>query len=141
MVASGVWSLALPVLLANFGAFAAPGVKGWPVAIALSGNAAILGIMIFVNTSVTSALLTQRDGLGKRSGRSSLLVSLGLVASSAIGSAPLSGSYMPSVAAGRTALLGGPVLLLTGLAILNDECRLSGDDFFGRYNRFVVGTR
>lgn len=118
MVSAGGWQLTLPVLQADFEALAAPQVKGWPLTLAVAGHAAILGVMIFVNTAMTSLQLTQHDGQGKHRRPAGLFLTLGMLGAGALGSAPLSGSLMPSVAAMRTTPLAPPLLIFTAGVIV-----------------------
>lgn len=113
MVGAGGWQLALPVLQADFGALTVPEVKGWPLTLAIVGHAAILGVMIFVNTAMTSLQVTQRDGQGKNQRPGGLSLTLGILGAGAMGSAPLSGSLMPSMAAMRTTPLAPPLMIFT----------------------------
>ena len=74
-------------------------------------NGGILGVMIFLSTVVTSRTVTLVDGRHGDSRFDKWRMSLGMLISGAIGSAPMSGSPMCSLSAMRSAPLAAPVLV------------------------------
>lgn len=109
------WSL--PGTSADFGALAAalPGSAAMTTWLAL--NIAILGTMMFINTSITAQAVSHaddrpREGLPRQLWTSGLLIAAG-----AAGAAPLSASLQSANAAMRHAPLAAPVLLLSAVAI------------------------
>ncbi|HYD76650.1 cyclic nucleotide-binding domain-containing protein [Ramlibacter sp.] len=114
MVGTASADLSLPWFAADFRAFAA---APWlAVAGLLAGYAAILGAVMFLNTSLSAQMLSHQDDLlhdkPKRLAMSALAVGFGGL----LGSAPISGSMQTSLVASRTARLGphvaAPVMLI-----------------------------
>lgn len=105
------WWTVLPVTLADFGALAGPTVHRWPVAVSIGANAAILGTMMFVNTTMTAEFMTQLEGERASGRRHAFLPVIGMTLAGLVGSVPLSGSLAASAIATRNTVLT-PLLML-----------------------------
>ncbi len=117
VVSAGTWTMTLPFMLADFPALVAPGVKRWAVGFEIATNAAILGTMVFINTTLTAQQMTQADDV-RRSSRKLGAVWNGVVLAiaGAIGAVPVSGSAQSSIAAARTTKLSpGLILMCAGV--------------------------
>jgi SulP family sulfate permease len=99
-------AMKLPFVLADFGALAAPGVAWTAMAPVLLANAAVLGAMVFINTTMSAQLLSHADDRPPESRRALVWSALWMAALGLAGSAPLSGSIQSSTAASRNARLG-----------------------------------
>jgi SulP family sulfate permease len=117
MVSSNGWSLALPFMRADFSELLSPQARGWLIAQAIISDAAVLGTMLFINTTITSQAMTQIDGRHGRGMRDALVLAATLAGSGAAGSAPLSGGVMASAAVARSTPLAFPVMVITALLI------------------------
>ncbi|MDB5872144.1 MAG: cyclic nucleotide-binding protein [Ramlibacter sp.] len=112
------WTLTLPATLADFRALAGTGIHGWAVATAIATNAAILGTMMFINTTLTAQVMTRIDGRQGGRARDSLWTAFGMTLAGALGSVPLSGAMNASVVASRSAGLTRPLLLFSALFVV-----------------------
>jgi SulP family sulfate permease len=112
----GNLSLTLPVALADFQTLrSAAGAHADILALVVT-NAAILGTMMFINTSMAAQNLTQHDG--RRASRAgSALPVAALVLGGAIGAAPMSGTPQASLAAARNVPLSGRLLVCCALVL------------------------
>lgn len=117
MVGSVALSMSLPVLQADFGSLASPQVKTWPVLVAVAGNAAILGTMMFINTTMSAQMVTRMDGQRATGGKDSLLTAICLALTGFGGSAPISGGNLASISASRVTRLSSVVVVLTALIV------------------------
>jgi SulP family sulfate permease len=115
MIGSEGGSMMLPVFAADFASLAAPGVHVWPVVLAVVGDAVILGIMIFLNTTIASQVMTRTDLRVNASPRDSLAAVAGIVLAGFAGGPPVSGSEHSSSAASRRTPLNPALLALTSL--------------------------
>ncbi|HSH91459.1 MAG TPA: cyclic nucleotide-binding domain-containing protein [Ramlibacter sp.] len=115
-LSTGGFSMTLPLSLADFSALAAPGVSRWPLTVAIATNAAILGTMIFINTTLTTQLMTQLDERRRPRTRESLWTAAVVSIAGALGSVPISGSAQSSLAATRTSRLTAGVLIVCAAA-------------------------
>ncbi|MBI5276115.1 MAG: SLC26A/SulP transporter family protein [Burkholderiales bacterium] len=114
----------LPWMAADFGAFLAPGVPVGAVAGVVAGHAAVLGTMMFVNTTLTAQLLSHADGK-PREGRLSQAWLAGWHALAGLaGSAPLSGSVQSSSVGARDTPIGPATMVAT--AVIMGAIALSG---------------
>ena len=111
------WQPELPVALADFRALGAANVRTWQLAGAIATDGAILGTMMFINTTMTAEFMTQADGLRRTRRAAALLPAAGLALSGLVGSAPLSGSITASVIASRKTVVAGPLLLWCALIV------------------------
>ena len=103
------WSL--PVFHAEVATLMRAALTHQTLLVGLVMNSAILGVMIFLSTVVTSRTATLADSRHGDSRFDKWLMSLGMLISGAIGSAPMSGSPMCSLSAMRYAPLAAPVLV------------------------------
>jgi SulP family sulfate permease len=103
----------LPVMLADFRALAAPGVAWTAMAPVLLANAAVLGAMVFINTTMSAQLLTHADDRAPEGRRALVWSAVWMAVLGLAGSAPLSGSIQSSSAATRHARLGAWSLAFT----------------------------
>jgi sulfate permease, SulP family len=110
LTAGVVWML--PVQLADFGALWGDSVKTTPVLLSLGQNAAILGVLMFLNTVVTGQTLAQLDDRQGMRVRDKLLQAAAMAFSGAAGASPVSGSPNVSLVAARTSTVT-PLLLWT----------------------------
>jgi sulfate permease, SulP family len=124
MLGSQGWSMALPVSQADFAGLAAEGVRTWPLVLAVAGDAAILGVMIFLNTTITGQAMTRRDSRINLSPRDSLASVAGVMLAGVCGAPPVSGSEHSSSAAARHTSLNPTMLGL--LALVTACVYLSG---------------
>jgi MFS superfamily sulfate permease-like transporter len=116
-VVSSVGGFSLPMRQADFHALLAPHVHHGPLVLALAGNAAILGTIIFINTALSSQAMTHVDR--RRSKRVSDGLANGATAAVAglAGSAPLSGSILVCLAVARAAAVRWTSMVAMGLII------------------------
>ena len=115
MLSSGGWPSALPVAMADFQALAGAQVPRAAVFGHLALNALILGVMAFINTTVTMEVISQQDGqrmlgLGPR-----LMQALGVSLAGSAGSLVLTASQQASGAAQRTVRLRPVTVFWAGL--------------------------
>lgn len=109
------WSSVLPLALADFSALAVPGVRVGSVAAFVAGHAAILGAMMFINTTMASQVVGSQDNPRPRRRRDALATVIGMTLAGLLGSAPLSGSLNSSVVASRTGRITAAVMGLCAL--------------------------
>jgi SulP family sulfate permease len=113
----GSLSLTLPVALADFQSLrSAAGEQAEILALVVT-DSAILGTMMFINTSMAAQNLTQRDGRRAAGAAGSALPAAALVLAGAIGAAPMSGTPQASLAAARTVPLSGRLLVCCALVL------------------------
>jgi sulfate permease, SulP family len=110
MIGSEGGSMRVPVLDADFAGLWAGGVRTWAVALSVVSDAAILGIMIFLNTSMASQVMTRSDSRVNRSPRDSMVAVAGIILAGAAGAPPVSGSEHSSSAASRRTPLNATLL-------------------------------
>lgn len=118
-VIGAVLPLTVPVFLADFPALWHSGVRTWPVCLALAGNAAILGTMIFINTTLAAQVLTRQDRRASVGPADSLPAAASMALFGLLGSPPLSGSFNASAAAMRRGGFGAPVLAFLAVVVLS----------------------
>jgi MFS superfamily sulfate permease-like transporter/CRP-like cAMP-binding protein len=111
------WTSVLPVSLADFGSLQNPKVQNWQVAAAILTNGAILGAMIFINTTMSAEMMAQLDGRRQARGAARLVPAIGITLAGMIGSAPLSGSMNASMIAARRATLSSAMMLVCGVLV------------------------
>lgn len=105
MLSEGGWPQALPVMMADFSALATPQLPlGWVLGQVVL-NALILGLMAFINTTLTMELLGQHDGRRMTGLVPRLMHSAGVTWAGALGSLVLTASQQASSAAQRTVRL------------------------------------
>jgi SulP family sulfate permease len=122
MLGTASTALLPPVFMADFGALTASGVHQAALATWVASNAAILGAMVFLNTSITAQALSHVDDR-PREGARGLAITCGCMAAAGVlGSAPLSGSLQASTAAARKSDLAPRTLLLTALVVMGVAC-------------------
>ena len=109
------WWTVLPVSLADFGALAGPNIHRWPIAVSICANAAILGTMMFVNTTMTAEFMTQSEGGRVRDRRHAFVPVIGVSLAGLVGSVPLSGSLASSAIATRNTVLTPRLMLFCAL--------------------------
>jgi MFS superfamily sulfate permease-like transporter/CRP-like cAMP-binding protein len=112
------WGSVLPVTLADFASLGDPKIQNWPVAAAILTNGAILGSMIFINTTMSAEMMAQLDGRRQAQGAARLVPAIGMVLAGMIGSAPISGSMNASMIAARSAVISTPMMLFCGLFVV-----------------------
>lgn len=112
------WGSVLPVNLADFASLRDPKVQNWAVAAALLTNGAILGAMIFINTTMSAEMMAQLDGRRQARGAARLVPAIGITLAGLIGSAPISGSMNASMIANRTAVISTTMMMLCGLFVV-----------------------
>lgn len=120
MVSSAGVTWTLPVLHVEAAALVRAALSHQTLFLGLVMNGGILGIMIFLSTVVTARTVTLADNRHGETPKDKWLMSLGLLVSGAVGSAPMSGSPMCSLSAMRYAPLTARVLVAAaamGLAI------------------------
>jgi len=105
MLSEGGWPTALPVVMADFAALAGHQVATGAVAVHVGVNALILGVMAFINTTVTMEVIGQHDGkrmlgLGPR-----LMQATAVALAGAMGSLVLTASQQAASAAQRSVQL------------------------------------
>lgn len=105
MLASGGWPTALPVLLADFNAFGGAQVRLGAVWGQVALNALILGVMAFINTTVTLEVIGQHDGRRLVGLWPRLVQAAAVALGGAMGSLVLTASQQASGAAQRTVRL------------------------------------
>jgi SulP family sulfate permease len=105
MLSDGGWPSALPVLEADFHALAGAQVPRGALLGFLVVNAGILGIMAFINTTVTMEVIGQQDGQRMVGMAPRLLQALGVALAGAMGSLVLTASQQASGAAQRSVRL------------------------------------
>jgi SulP family sulfate permease len=104
----------LPVVLADFAALAAPGAHTLAIALAVLRDAAVLAVLLFLNTVVTGQMLAQTDDRTALTLRDRLFQSLALAGAGSVGSAPVSGAPNVALIVARTrGAIAGPTMLLT----------------------------
>ncbi|WP_048439339.1 cyclic nucleotide-binding domain-containing protein [Caenimonas sp. SL110] len=114
--AGGTLTLVLPVALADFQALRQSGAL-WSIAVSVAGHSAILGAVIFINTTIAAQVMTLADGRRRDSRASTAIGTAALqFVIGMIGCAPLSGAPQASTAATRYQPLGAQALVLCGLA-------------------------
>ncbi|MDP3618805.1 MAG: cyclic nucleotide-binding domain-containing protein, partial [Ramlibacter sp.] len=112
--AGGEW-LVLPVMLGDFQALRESG-KLWTIGLAVTGHSAILGAVMFINTTLAAQVMTLADGRRRDPrastaiGTAALQFTVGL-----LGCAPLSGSPQTSLAATRNQPLGTLTVVFCGV--------------------------
>ncbi|HYF17948.1 MAG TPA: STAS domain-containing protein, partial [Ramlibacter sp.] len=114
----------LPVLHADFGAFLAPEVPLSTLAGLLMAHASVLGAVVFLNTILTSQLMTHQDDRPAAAVGRSMAATLAMVAGGLSGGVAVSGSAQASLAGSRYARLGlgaqaWVVLLILAVALSN----------------------
>jgi sulfate permease, SulP family len=109
------WWTVLPVTLADFGSLAEPTVHRWQVAVSIGANAAILGTMMFVNTTMTAEYMAQSEGRRAIGRRHTFVPVIGVTLAGLVGSAPLSGSLAASAIASRNTVLTPALMLFCAL--------------------------
>jgi sulfate permease, SulP family len=114
-VGSFGWQLTLPIALADFGALAAAGPHRWGVAVTILGDAAILGMMMFINTTMAAQFMRQRDGRGQTTARPPAGVTAAMALAGLLGSPPLAGVMNASAVASRNAALTSRTLAYCAL--------------------------
>ncbi len=105
MLASGGWPSALPVVLADFSVLGRAEVPLGAVLAHVALNGLILGVMAFINTTVTLEVICQRDGLRMVGMWPRLMQAAGVSVAGALGSLVLTASQQASGAAQRTVQL------------------------------------
>lgn len=105
------WESVLPVTLADFGALTRPRVQTWQAMAAILVNGGILGVMMFINTTMTSEVMTQSDGLRNTRRAADLIPAAGLALAGLFGSVPMSGSMNASQIAARKSALSPTVMM------------------------------
>lgn len=105
MLAAGGWPSALPVLEANFHALAGVQVPHGAIIGHLVVNALILGVMAFINTTVTMEVIGQYDGQRMLGMWPRLMQAAAVALAGAMGSLVLTASQQASGAAQRTVRL------------------------------------
>ena len=116
-VGTGSVALALPFALADFKALADPAVQLRPALQYLVAYAAILGIMIFINTTMTAQALARIDDRRHASRRDTVLEVACIALGGLAGSAPLSGGIMASTGVTRTTTITPKVIGLTAVTM------------------------
>jgi SulP family sulfate permease len=111
------WPIGLPFALADFAALQDPKVQSWPIVATVLSNGAILGTMIFINTTMSAEMMAKRDGRRPAQGPGRLVPAIGMTLAGLVGSVPISGSMNSSMIASRNATLSGTTLVLCGLYI------------------------
>lgn len=114
--AGGSLSLVLPVALADFQALRqSSGV--WAMAIAVAGHSAILGAVVFINTTLAAQVMTLADGR-RRDPRASTAIGTAALLSivGLVGCAPLSGSPQATLAATRQVPIRAATVVICGVA-------------------------
>lgn len=105
MLGAGGWPSALPVMLADFSALGRADVPLGLVFGHVALNALILGIMAFINTTVTMEVIGQHDGLRMVGMWPRLMQAAAVAVAGASGSLVLTASQQASGAAQRTVRL------------------------------------
>jgi sulfate permease, SulP family len=123
MIGSDGWTMTLPVFHADFSALSGSDVRTWSLALAIVGDAAILGIMIFLNTTLAGQVMSRADSRINKSPRDAMGGIAGIFLAGAIGSSPMSGSEHSCSAASRrtplSPLILGFVALVCALVYLS----------------------
>jgi MFS superfamily sulfate permease-like transporter len=117
MLGSSMTRWAPAAAAADFGAVAVGISNSVPMLAWLFTNIAILGTMMFINTSITAQAMSHADDRPREKSLRLLWTSACLAVSGALGAAPLSASLQSSNAATRHAPLAAPVLLFSALTI------------------------
>lgn len=124
VVIPGGWALTLPIFMADFRALAEPGVDIWALTQALVSNSAALGVMMFINTTMTAQALTQADGRRADGPRGAVAIVAGMALAGLVGSTPMSASTQASAAATRISPLTPAVIGLC--CVITASVYLSG---------------
>jgi SulP family sulfate permease len=111
------WPSMLPVALADFASLQDPQLENWAIAAAILTNGAILGAMIFINTTMAAEMMAQLDGRRQARGAARLVPAVGILIAGLIGSPALSGSMNASMIANRRAPIARTMMLACGLFI------------------------
>lgn len=117
MLGSSMPKLSPAAAAADFRAIAAGVSNSVPMLAWLFTNIAILGMMVFINTSITAQAMSHVDDRPRETRGRLLWTSACLTLAGALGAAPLSASLQSSNAATRHAPLSAPVLLFSALTI------------------------
>lgn len=112
------FDLNLPIAMADFRALAGAGVPRFDLALVLAGHAAVLGTMIFINTSLTAEVLSQADERPRERVGGHAWVAVWMAVAGLVGSAPISGSVQSSSAATRRAAISAWTLAFTGAMLM-----------------------
>ncbi len=83
----------------------------------VAGDSAILGSVLFINTTVASRAVSQIDGSPGSGTRDNLVLAGGIALAGLLGSAPLAGSQQSSTVAARRAPLGARTLLMAAAVL------------------------
>lgn len=105
MLSGGGWPSALPLVMADFQALAAPQVLTTAVFGHVAVNALILGVMAFINTTVTMEVIGQHDGQRMLGMGPRLMQAAAVAVAGGLGSLVLTASQQASGAAQRTVVL------------------------------------
>ena len=124
MIGSQGGSMSLPVFQADFAGLWGGDVHTGAVALAVAVDAAILGIMIFLNTTIASQVMTRQDSRANLAPRDSFGAVAGIALAGLVGAPPVSGSEHSSGAASRRSALNPRVLGL--FALVSAALYLSG---------------
>lgn len=108
----------LPVTLADFASLRQEKVQNWAVAAAILTNGAILGAMIFINTTMTAEMMAQLDGRRPARGAAMLTPALGMTLAGLVGCAPISASMNASMIAARNTGISTTMMFLIGIFII-----------------------
>ncbi len=113
--AAGNASLVLPVMLADFQALGESG-KLWTIVVAVAGHSAILGAVMFINTTLAAQVMTLADSR-RRDPRASTAIGTAALqlTMGVLGCIPLSGSPQTTLAATRNQPLSTLTVLLCGI--------------------------
>lgn len=107
MLTAGGWPSALPVALADFAPLGGAQVQHDVLWLHLGLNALILGVMAFINTTVTLELVSHKDGQRLIGTGPRLLQALGVGAAGVLGSLVLTASQQATSAVQRTVQIRG----------------------------------
>jgi sulfate permease, SulP family len=110
------WFSTLPASLADFRALVAPEAMTRQAVTEILIDSAILGMMVFMNTTMAAEVMTQTDGRRRPQNAAALAPSLVMALTGFAGALPMSGQMSASIIAARSAPLN-PVLILMCAAI------------------------
>jgi sulfate permease, SulP family len=104
----------LPVLLADFRAVLAPGVRHGSALLFVIGHGAILGTMVFINTALSAQAMSHIDRRPAARTRDGVLTGMAMAAGGFAGSVPMSGSILCCLAVARSTPVRAVSLLVLG---------------------------
>lgn len=84
----------------------------------LAGDSAILGSVLFINTTVCSRAMSNIDGRAPPTSRDNALLAVGIAFAGLLGSAPLAGSQQSNTVASRRAPIGTRMVLVSAAVLV-----------------------